>query len=165
MPANRVWEHKKAAALALFALFALAALLAFALSPNAEALAESTDDAAGGATGEGSDTALEISSLDELAGKKIGMVSGVHFDVLIIENVKGISQDEISYFNSNAELVGALRAGKIDAMIVDSPIAQLAVNKNEGIGIVPQYVVEDHYGYVLEKGAPLTAKINERLEA
>ena len=165
MPANRVWEHKKAAALALFALFALAALLAFALSPTAEAMAESPGDATGEATEKGSGTALEISSLDELAGKKIGMVSGVHFDVLIVENVKGVSQNDISYFNSNAELVGALRAGKIDAMIVDSPIAQLAVNKNEGIGIVPQYVVEDHYGYVLEKGAPLTAKFNERLKA
>ena len=65
------------------------------------------------------------------------MVSGAAFDQLLISSYEGISQDDITYYNSNAEMIGALQARKTDAMITDLPIAQLAVNRNEGIGIIP----------------------------
>jgi len=121
-------------------------------------------DSSGAAEG-GSDATLEITSVSELAGKKAGMLNGGIFDLLLANNVEGVSQDDFMYFNSNAETVGSLITGKIDAMITDLPIAQLAVNKQSGIGIVPGYIVEDHYGYVLPKNSPLTAKFNERLAA
>lgn len=108
---------------------------------------------------------LEMKSPKELAGKKIGMANGGAFDILVKQNVKGVSTDDILYFNSNAEMIGALKAGKIDAVVTDSPIAELAVSKNEGIGIIPEPIVEDHYGYVLQKNSPLTEKLNERLRA
>jgi len=108
---------------------------------------------------------LEITSIDQLSGKRLGMLSGAAFDTLLMNNIGGITQDNILYFNSNAETVGALLANKVDAMVTDLPIAQLAVNKNEGIGMIPEYVVEDHYAYVLQKNSSLTDKINERLKA
>ena len=111
------------------------------------------------------DVKLEIPSLKKLRGKKLGMLSGAQFDTMLLNNLKGINQDDFLYFNSNAETVGALLAGKVDAMVTDLPIGQLAVNMNEGIGLIPEFVVEDHYAYVLPKGSALTAKINERLLA
>ena len=50
-------------------------------------------------------------------------------------------------------------------MVTDLPVAQLAVNRNEGIGLIPEPIVEDHYAFVLTKDNPLTDQINERLTA
>lgn len=107
---------------------------------------------------------LEIQTLKDTVGKKIGMINGCAFDQLLLKNCEGMSQDDFYYYNSNAETLGALTARKIDVMVTDLPIAQLAVNKNDGIGIIPEPYVEDHYGYVLQKNSDLTDKINERLE-
>ena len=85
---------------------------------------------------------FEISSISELPGKKVGMVNGTIFDILLANNVDGISQDDIMCYDSNAEVVGALVTGKVDAMTTDLHIAQLAVSKQSGIGIVPGSVVE-----------------------
>ena len=104
--------------------------------------------------------ALEFNSLGDLAGKRIAVMSGTVFDQLVLDHVEGVTQDDISYFNSAAETIGALKAGKVDAAINDSPLALLAVNNNEGIGILPEYVVNDRYAFVLPKGSDLTPKIN-----
>ena len=132
----------------------LVALCALILFPAHSAYAQ--DDAS---------PKLELSSVEDIAGKRICMVAGAAFDQLLLKNYEGISQDDISYYNSNAELIGALKANKADVMIADLPVAQLAVNRNEGIGIVPEPLVEDRYAFVLEKGSPLTAQINERMQA
>ena len=150
-------SYKQITLIALLALTALVAC-AFAFVPHAKA------DSSERADGEG-DTSLEISSTSELPGKKVGMLNGGIFDQLLTNNLDGVSQDDIMYFNSNAETAGALITGKIDAMITDLPIVLLAVNKQNGIGIVPGYIVEDHYAYVLPKNSALTAKFNERLAA
>ncbi len=143
------------------ALLVLAALLVVALGIAPTALAEDSEDAS-----TASDAAsLEVETLDQLAGKKIGLVNGGAFDQLVLEHVEGVSQKDFSYFNSNAELVGALQAKKVDAMVTDLPIAELAASKNDDIGIIPEPIVEDHYAYVLQKDSPLTEKINERLLA
>lgn len=106
---------------------------------------------------------LGIKTLDELPGKKIGLLNGSSFDQLIEKSIKGVDQKDFLYYNSNAELVGALQAHKADVMVTDSPIGQLVVNKNKDLGIVPEYIAEDHYGYVLEKDSALTAKLDALL--
>ena len=63
-----------------------------------------------------------------LKGKKLGMLNGVIFDQLLMSNREGFSQEDMSYYNSNAETIGALQAKKVDAMITDQSIAELAVN-------------------------------------
>lgn len=108
---------------------------------------------------------LELNSVNDVIGKRICMVSGTAFDQLLLNKYEGISQDDISYYNSNAEIIGALKANKADAMIADLPIAQLAVNRNEGVGIVPEPLVDDRYAFALPKGSSLTAQMNERLKA
>ena len=151
------FQNRKESLLAT--LVVLAALVASIVGFAPKAMADASEN---GASADGAK--LEFTSVSELAGKRIGIVSGTRFDELVLDAVKGVSQDDIYYYNSNAEAIGALREGKVDAVINDSPIAQLAVNKNDGISILPDYMVSDSYGYVLEKGSDLTSKINERLE-
>ncbi len=116
--------------------------------------------AAGGAAPE-----PELTTVDEVLDARVGMVSGAAFDLLITEAHDTVSADKFSYYNSVAELVGALQSNKIDAFVVDLPVASLAVSRNEGIALVSEPIVEDHYGYVLKKDSPLTPLVNERIEA
>jgi len=139
----------------LFRSFAIiVALCAFVLFPAHFAYAQ--DDAT---------SKLEINSVADIMGKRICMVAGSAFDQLLLKNYQGVSQDDISYYNNNAEMIGALKASKSDVMIADLPIAQLAVNRNDGVGIVPEPLVEDRYAFVLPKGSAFTAQMNERLSA
>ena len=117
-------------------------------------------DGAAGATDD-----LELSSVEELFGKKIGIQTGAAYDMLLMEAYDGFDEKSFSYYNNNAELVGALKAKKIDAFITDLPLAGLAINMNDGIGMIEEPLIEDHYGFVLQKGSPLTPLFNQRLEA
>lgn len=142
---------------ALFAMLLSAATLVGTLFCT-NALAEET-------TTSGESSSLEFTKVDQIIGKKLGVLNGGAFDILVLQYYPDASQDDILYFNSNAETLQALKTGKVDAMITDLPIAQLAVSKNEGIGVMPEYLIEDHYGYILQKDSPLTAQLNERLAA
>ncbi|MDO4798570.1 MAG: ABC transporter substrate-binding protein/permease [Coriobacteriales bacterium] len=153
--------HRARAALPLLLL--LAALLTV-LGPLPGAMAENADGTAQTKAQTSEEPALELSTIDQVIGSRLGMLNGSTFDTLVTKNYKDADQSKFSYYNSNAETIGALRANKIDAMITDLPIAELAVNQNEGIGIVPESLLEDHYAYVLPKGSPLTNQLNERLE-
>jgi len=97
--------------LPLTIIVALCALIAF---PAQAAYAQ--DD-------EGQEPKLEINSAADIVGKRICMVAGAAFDQLLFSNYEGISQGDISYYNSNAEMIGALRANKADVMIADLPVA------------------------------------------
>ena len=111
------------------------------------------------------DAELEIQDAQGIVGKRLGMLVGGNFDALLTQSYEGVEQDDFSYFNSYAELVAALQTNKIDAIISDLPVAQLIVARNDGVGIVSEPLVDDHYGFVLEKGSPLTDQLSERIQA
>ena len=74
--------------------------------------------------------APELKTVEEVLAGRIGMIAGGSFDLLLTKNYDGASMDSFSYYNSYAELVGALKANKIDAFITDLPVASLAVSRN-----------------------------------
>ena len=124
------YGHKRMALLVL----AMFATLLVARGPVLLALAESGDEEA--AASDDAST-LEFTTVDEIIDKRLGIVSGAAFDTIMLDNYDELTQDDFLYFNSNAELIQALKTDKIDAMITDLPVAQLAVSKNGGIGIMP----------------------------
>ena len=91
-------------------------------------MCEARAESASAASTAGNSPKLEYTTIGELKGKKLGMLNGVIFDQLLMSNREGFSQEDMSYYNSNAETIGALQAKKVDAMITDQPIAELAVN-------------------------------------
>ena len=146
---------------ATLALFAVVALLFIALGLAPGALAQSAESS----SGTGGTATPEIKKISDLPGKKVAVISGAAFDKFYIDNVSGATKDDILYFNSNAECVGALQAGKADAFITDSPIAELAVNKHEGLAIMSEKLMDDKYAFILPKGSSHTQELNERLKA
>ena len=105
----------------------------------------------------------QYSSVEDLAGKRIGVLTGTIFDMVAQEN---IADANITYYNADPDLPIALQAGKIDAYLVDEPIF-----KSFSRSYPSQYIIEklsdDAYGYIFpknsEKHEKICAELNEFL--
>ena len=67
------------------------------------------------------------------------------------------------YPNGN-EAVLALKAGKVDCVVIDNEPAKAYVAANEGLKILPTEYVTENYAACFAKGDPLLAEFNAALE-
>ena len=102
--------------LALSALSALSALL-----PGQVYAAEQGGGTFGGGT---------FTSVSELEEARIGVQTGTSFDKIIEEKLPDAHKE---YYNNKADLLAALTGRKIDAFIVDEPVARLLLREHDGI--------------------------------
>ena len=102
----------------------------------------------------------EYTKLDQLVGKVVACQAGTVGDVLINSVIPNISY---SYFNSRADMLAALENGKVEAVPFDEPVAELVIAQNQALMVLPERIVEDHYGIALQKDSPLTAQVNEAI--
>ena len=107
---------------------------------------------------EGSD----IKSLDDLAGKKIGVQLGTTGDIYATDD---FGADYVTQYGKGADAIIALQGGDVDAVIIDNAPAQVFVSENEGLTILDtNYAVED-YAIAVQKGNDaLLNDINTALE-
>ncbi len=95
--------------------------------------------------------------LSQLSGKVIGSQTGTVSDILINGVIPNVTY---SYYNNRTDQLEALKNRKVEAVPLDAPVAELAVAQNPSLAILPERVVEDHYGVSLQKDSPLTADVN-----
>ena len=74
-------------------------------------------------------------TLADYSGKKIGSITGVNYDQIVEECVPGA---EVAYFSDYPDLVVALKAGLIDAFIIDEPALDVIMMEDPSIGKVPE---------------------------
>ncbi len=74
----------------------------------------------------------KISSLEDLKGKKIGVQKGSVQEALVSEQVKDA---EIKSLSKITDLILELKYGKIDAIVIENPVAVAYVEKNEDLMI------------------------------
>jgi polar amino acid transport system substrate-binding protein len=100
-----------------------------------------------------------IASLDDLKGKKIGVVASTTAQKFASEN-----QLNSENFDNNEELFNGLLKQKSDAIILDAPIAKY-YTKNEGKGKVAESVTLniEHYSIVFPIGSTIRKDINEAI--
>lgn len=98
-------------------------------------------------------------TLSDFAGARFASLSGGVYDKLLQEKLE--DAEDFSYYNSVPDISAALKAGRVDAGVLDEPLAQLAAAKNEGLKIFQESVVRDEYGYAFPKGSPLREQFNE----
>ncbi len=71
-------------------------------------------------------------------------------------------------YNSNEDAVAALGAGQIDAIVLDTPTAYLAVNfyidNSFFVGELPKAGIEDEWGLLLAKDSPLTPAVTAAVD-
>lgn len=108
---------------------------------------------------EGSD----IVSVDDLAGKKIGVQLGTTGDIYASDD---FGAENVTQYGKGADAVIALKGGDVDAVIIDNEPAKAFVAENEGLVILDtDYAIED-YAIAVKKGnTELLDDINDALEA
>ncbi|MHB1063715.1 MAG: transporter substrate-binding domain-containing protein [Georgenia sp.] len=106
-----------------------------------------------------------IASIDDLAGKTVGVQQGTTGKNFTEENAP--DGTEIVEYPSDGELWPALQARQIDAILQDLPVNVEHANADADYVLVEEYPTDEQYGYALAKGerVELLAAINEQLAA
>ncbi|MEG1772758.1 MAG: ABC transporter permease subunit [Clostridia bacterium] len=99
----------------------------------------------------------KYTAISQLSGKVVACRTGSVLDVLVGGVVRNVT---FAYFNTHTDELAALQNGKVEAVPLDEPMARLAVAQNSGFAILPEQIVEDHYGIALQKDSPLTDQVN-----
>jgi len=111
-----------------------------------------------------SESRKEFKSTEELGeyftGKKVGILSGSVFDLIIQETIPGA---EVVYFNSTTDEAFALDAGKIDAYVTDEPMARLLTKSYPNLYICGE-LKKSKYAYVISKDDVKSNEIRKELD-
>jgi polar amino acid transport system substrate-binding protein len=92
----------------------------------------------------------DISSIEDLAGKKVGVQQGTTGAAYARESVP--DEAEIVSFPSDAELYPAIKAGNVDAVLQDLPV-NLDHTEGGAFEIVEEFETNEQYGFaVAEEG-------------
>ncbi|MEM1483417.1 ABC transporter permease subunit [Oscillospiraceae bacterium PP1C4] len=103
----------------------------------------------------------KYSSIRELDGKKMGAQTGaIFFDI----SDKYINNTEHVYFNDMTGEIEALRSGKVEALVLDEPVARLLVSQIKDFSIMEEMLEGDEYGIALAKNSPLTDDVSRVIE-
>jgi polar amino acid transport system substrate-binding protein len=107
---------------------------------------------------EGSD----ITGLDDLSGKTVGAQQGTTGLSLGKEKADA---GELRPYPEGPDAVNALKSGTVEAVIIDAPVAQNAVEESGGVEIAEKVPTEEEYGIALAKdNTELLEEINTGLE-
>ena len=107
---------------------------------------------------EGSD----ITSPDDLAGKKIGTQRGTTGYLYCSDD---FGEDAVVAYDNGLTAVQALNNGQVDAVVIDNEPAKAYVAANEGLKILDStYVVEDYAACFAKDNTELVEKFNAALE-
>jgi polar amino acid transport system substrate-binding protein len=100
--------------------------------------------------------------LKELEGKTVGVQQGTTGQELAKEEIGGA---EIRPFPEGPDAVNALKAGTVEAVVIDAPVAQNAVEKSGGVEIAEKIPTEEEYGIAVAQGeTELLEEINKGLK-
>ena len=104
-----------------------------------------------------------IGSIEDLAGKKVGVQQGTTGAAYAKDNVP--SDAQLVSFPSDAELYAAIESGGIDAVLQDLPV-NLEHTQGGKFEIVQQYDTDEHYGFAVkeEGNEQLLKDINAELQ-
>ncbi|MBQ8762936.1 MAG: transporter substrate-binding domain-containing protein [Clostridia bacterium] len=103
----------------------------------------------------------EIATLDDLAGKLIGVQEATTGDAYASEDY---GEESVKRYTNGAAAVQALQSGIVDAVIIDNEPAKAFVAANEGLTILETaYADEDYAIAVAKENTELLEKINQAL--
>ncbi len=103
-----------------------------------------------------------IASLDDIAGKKIGVQTSTTGDIYASDE---FGEENVTKYENGALAVEALKSGKVDCVIIDNEPAKSYVAANEGLKILEtEYVEEDYAICFAKENTELQEKVNEALK-
>jgi polar amino acid transport system substrate-binding protein len=103
----------------------------------------------------------EIGSQEDLGGKIVGAQDGTTGETYANDETDA---SEVRGYPGGTDAINALRAGQIDAVIVDSPVAEDAVASRSGLKIAEKIVTRELYGFSFApENDALREAVNEAL--
>ena len=103
----------------------------------------------------------DISRVDDLAGKTVGAQDGTTGEFYAQDNTDA---GEVRGYPEGPDAINALKAGQVDAVIIDYGVAQDAVKKGTDVEIAQKIVTNELYGFpVAQDNDALREKVNEAL--
>ncbi|MBE7019289.1 MAG: amino acid ABC transporter substrate-binding protein [Ruminococcaceae bacterium] len=103
----------------------------------------------------------EITTLDDIEGKKIGVQQDTTGHIYAGDQY---GDEFVIPFNKGADAVAALTSGKVDCVIIDNQPAISFVDANEGLTILEtEYAVEDYAICISKDNNELLEKVNTAL--
>jgi ABC-type amino acid transport substrate-binding protein len=107
---------------------------------------------------EGSD----IDSVRKLSGTTVGVQQGTTGEEFVEESGDA---GEIRPYPQGPDAVSAVKAGVVDAVVMDIPVAENAVNAGGGLEISAAIPTEEEYGFAVKQGeTKLLEELNEGLK-
>lgn len=91
----------------------------------------------------------EIGSLEELKGKKVGVLTGSSYDGIMDRLLPEAKKE---FYNNYPDQAEALKNGKLDGFVIDEPLGRDLLNHTEGLTHLEEYLSEDSYAFALPKG-------------
>jgi polar amino acid transport system substrate-binding protein len=106
-------------------------------------------------------TGSDIASIEDLAGKKVGVQQATTGKTYAEENVP--SDAEIISHPSDAEMFNAIKAGQVDALLQDLPVNIEHTDGGE-FEVVEKYDTGEQYGFAVKQdNTELRDAVNEQL--
>ena len=103
----------------------------------------------------------EIATIDDLAGKKIGVQSGTTGDIYCAGDY---GEDAVARYDNGALAVAALQNGQVDCVVIDNEPAKAFVEANEGLKILEtEYITENYAAAFAKENTELLEKFNAAL--
>jgi ABC-type amino acid transport substrate-binding protein len=103
----------------------------------------------------------DITNVDDLGGTTVGAQDGTTGEICGNDNTDA---SEVRGFPEGPDAINALRNGQVDAVIIDSAVAEDAVNKGGGVKIAQEIVTNELYGFAFaEDNDGLREDVNQAL--
>lgn len=107
---------------------------------------------------EGSD----IDSVEKLKGETVGVQQGTTGEEFVEEEGNA---GELRPYPQGPDAVSALKAGTVDVVVIDIPVAENAVEASSGLEISSAIPTEEEYGFVVPQDSEqLLEEMNEALD-
>jgi ABC-type amino acid transport substrate-binding protein len=104
----------------------------------------------------------DIDSVEKLAGATIGVQQGTTGQEFVEEEGEA---GELRKYPQGPDAVSALENGTVDAVVIDIPVAENAVNASEGLETSAAIPTEEEYGFAVAQGeTELLEELNEGLK-
>ena len=91
----------------------------------------------------------DITSVDDLAGKKIGVQQGTTGDLYCTDD---FGEECMVRYSKIADGVLPLKNGQIDCLVIDDQVAINVVKNNTGIKTLETAYAEEEYAFAIQKG-------------
>lgn len=118
-----------------------------------------------GAMGVGVRTGSEIDSLEDLRGMRIGTIATSFPEAWVNERAAEIGFASNNSYDSTANMLTDLMAGRIDAVVNDIVGLRYAFSQMSGLEVTHEIVTGERFAMMMPKDSPLLEEVNNAISA